>query len=45
MGLKILKQKYACGSSFVMYLVSHQAVLSAEISREQMNAEAENLLK
>ena len=52
MGLKILKRKCACGSSFSMITwkllslkksttLSHQAVLSAEIIREQSNAEAE----
>ena len=55
--LKILKRKCACGSSFVKIIwkplslkksteLGHQAVLSAEIIREQKDAEAEmNLLK
>ena len=57
-GLKMLKRRCACESSFVKIMwkplslrmrtteLGHQAVLSAEIIREQTKAEAEkNLLK
>ena len=53
-GIKNLKWKCACGSSFVMIIwkqlflkiieLNHQAVLSAEIIREQRDTDAENLL-
>ena len=56
MGLKILNQKCACGSSFITIIwksfslkmgnteLGHQAVFSAEIIGEQRDAEAEKNL-